>query len=117
MTEFTDLFGWDQARQARDIGMQQAAQHAEDDAPGWADAAYEMLKRYARHNPQFISENVTSWASDRGFVTPQPKAWGQIFRRAAKDGIIVRIGSGTSMRRHMSPTPLWSSAIYKDCAA
>jgi hypothetical protein len=40
-----------------------------------------------------------------------------IFRRAAKDGIIVRIGYGTSLRRHLSATPLWSSAIYKDCAA
>lgn len=115
MPEPVDLFGW--AEHARDTGVRQAAEHAEQDVAGWGDAAYDMLKRYARHNSRFISENCTAWAAEQGFVTLVPKAWGQVFRRAAKDGLIVRIGSGTSLRRHCSPTPLWSSAIYKDCAA
>ncbi len=111
------LFDYAESRAARDAGIRRAADHAEESSRGWNDRAYEMLRRYARHNSRFISENCTSWAADRGFVTVSPRAWGHVFRRAAKDGIIVRIGSGTSLRRHCSPTPLWSSAIYKDCAS
>ncbi len=107
----TDLFELADSRAARDVGMKLAADHAEDLQPCWGDEAYRWLRRYAeRHRDRFISEQCTAWVAEQGFVTTVPKAWGRVFQRAAKDGVIVRVGWGTSQRRHLSPTILWESA-------
>ena len=104
-----DLLEW--AETERDIGMARAARHAEDVKPCWNDEAYEWIRRFAKIKRRFISEECTAWAAEHGFRSPtDPRAWGAPFRRAAVDGIIVRVGYGTSLRRHCSPTPMWESA-------
>ena len=113
----TDIFDWANALAEREAGMKQAAEHAEAIEPGWHDAAYQWVRKYAQHNRRFISEHCTAWAAEQGFRSPtDPRSWGAVFKRASKDGIIVRVGYGTSLRRHCSPTPLWESAIYKVAA-
>lgn len=99
----------------RDIGMMRAARHAEAVHLHWNDMAYAWIKKYAEaHKGRFISEQCTAWIAEQGFTSPtDPRAWGAQFKRAAKDGIIVRVGYGTSLRRHLSPTPLWESAICR----
>lgn len=105
-----DLF--QHAALVRDRGMTQAALHAEQARPHWNDQAYGWIRKYAKLNKRFISEQCTAWAAEHGFSSPaDSRAWGAPFKRAAKDGIIVRVGYGTSLRRHLSPTPLWESAI------
>jgi hypothetical protein len=105
-----DLFAFAEAQ--RDIGMLRAARHAEEVHLHWNDVAYEWIRKYAKLHKRFISEQCTAWAAEQGFSSPtDPRAWGAPFKRAAKDGIIVRVGYGTSLRRHLSPTPLWESAI------
>ena len=101
-----------EAARARDVGMQQAVDHANEAVSGWSDEAYRWLKTYAKSHKRFISEHATAWAAEQGFRSPtDPRAWGQVFRRGAKEGIIVRVGHGTSLRRHKSPTPLWESSL------
>jgi len=103
-----------EATVARDVGMKQAVDHANEAVSGWSDEAYRWLHRYAKTHKQFISEHATAWAAEQGFVSDtisKKRAWGQVFRRGAKEGIIVRVGHGTSLRRHRSPCPLWESAI------
>jgi hypothetical protein len=116
MSEFVDLFGW--ASHARDEGMQQALEHAEDEQPGWSERAYAFLVNYARTHADFISEDVSDAAIAAG--EPQPptlRAWGQIYRRAAKNDVIIQTGIGRSRRRHASVCPRWSSLLYKGRAA
>ena len=112
------VIDFDRARQERDSGMEQAVQHAECVDDAWPDVAYSFLVRYAWSHEQFISEECTAEADRLGYGSPaDPRAWGAIFQRAARNGIIRRNGYGTSHRRHLSPTPLWQSLVYVGGAA
>lgn len=116
MSEFVDLFGW--AIQARDAGIRQAIEHAEEERPGWSERAYAFLLEYARRHSEFISEDVSDAAIAAG--EPQPptlRAWGQIYRRAIKNDVIIQVGAGRSRRRNASICPRWGSLLFKGRAA
>lgn len=51
-----DIFEWANALAEREAGMKQAADHAEDVSPGWQDAAYQWVRKYAKINHRFISD-------------------------------------------------------------
>lgn len=107
------------ARRARDEGMSRAQAHAEADVPGWSDTAYGFLLAYARVHERFISEDV-SGASKARRDFPQPptdRAWGPVYRRAVRDGVIVQDGAGRSARRHASICPRWRSLVFGGSAA
>jgi hypothetical protein len=106
-----DLF---EAAAARDLGMLRAAKHAEATHMGWNDRAYAFLEAYARQHKDFISEDVSDASKQVDF--PQPptdRAWGSVYRKAIKDGLIIQIGSGRSRRRHASICPRWGSLVYR----
>jgi hypothetical protein len=103
---------FDVARAARDEGMGRAADHAERVQGGWKDAAFAFLVRYAGQHARFISEEATQAAEALGYGAPtDSRAWGAIFQRAAREGVIRRDGFGISKRRHLSPTPMWVSCV------
>lgn len=98
----------------REAGMKLAADHAEDDCRGWNDRAYAFLVQFAKTHDGFISEDVSDAAILAG--EPQPptlRAWGQIYRRALKNDIIIQSGAGRSRRRHASICPRWSSLVCR----
>lgn len=102
------------AMQERDAGMDRALGGAEANLPGWSLLASIFLSTYAHRHPSFISEDVSD-ASKLESWFPQPgtdRAWGHIYRMAAKDGLIVMDGLGRSRRRHNSVCPRWRSLIY-----
>lgn len=102
------------ARAARDAGMAQSLSNAERLTDGWGDIAYAFLLIYARHNQSFISEDVSGASKGRADF-PQPptdRAWGSVYRRAVREGVIVQDGVGRSTRRHASICPRWRSLIY-----
>jgi hypothetical protein len=110
-----DLF--EHAEAQREAGMLQAVTHAEESYSGWSDRAYDFLKRYAKEHPEFISEDVSDAAIAAG--EPQPptlRAWGQVYRRAVKDDVIIQVGAGRSRRRHASICPRWGSCVYRRSA-
>ncbi len=99
----------EQARLVRDEGMAQALAHAQEVDESWPERAFRHLIDYAEVNACFISHDVTE-----GLPSPtDDRSWGPIFVRAARTGIIKRVGFGVSHRRHASPTPLWESCIYR----
>lgn len=107
------------ARAQRDAGMARSLKNAERLTAGWGEIAYTFLLIHARHNAFFISEDVSD-ASKASSTFPQPptdRAWGQVYKRAVKEGIIVQDGSGRSRRRHASICPRWRSTIYVGDAA
>lgn len=102
--EFTE------AAAARDAGMAQAIDHAERIEPGWADMAYDWLAHYvkAEHGTQFTSFLFIAWCQLNEFdMPPTPKAFGSIFTKAARNGLIRKVGYRPHPLRHCSPTVLW----------
>ena len=107
------------ARQARDEGMSRALAHAEADTPSWGEIAYAWLYRYATSHERFTGFILTA-ESHRDKTFPQPaneRAWGQVYRRATKSGVIR--DSGQTMphpRRHACKAIVWRSLVYQDAA-
>jgi hypothetical protein len=95
---------------ARDAGMAQALSHAEDDCPRWGEVAYAALCLFAgRNHGPFTSFQFREWAADCISSPSTPKAFGSIFARAARAGIIRKIGYQPHPERHASPTVLWEA--------
>lgn len=116
-----DLFDHaaDRARAARlrDAGIAQSVEHADAKVPEWRDVAYRFLLEFCRSHDFFISEDVSNTSKEADF--PQPptdRAWGHVYRRAAKEGKIIQVGIGRSNRRHRSICPRWQSLIFKGAA-
>ncbi len=93
----------------RTAAIESVASHAEENIPGWKDQALEYVRRYAAMHREFISEDCTDWAYANGLARPHdPRAFGRVYRDAAKRGVIRKAGYGRSVKR-ASPTVLWES--------
>jgi hypothetical protein len=97
---------------------QQAIQHAEDGqekrSPGWKDQAYAYLKTFAQFSPEFTAEDVRHAADDVVPAAKEPRAWGGIFQRASREGLIKTVNyvPMKAAHSHRKPTPLWQSQIF-----
>jgi hypothetical protein len=88
------------ARVAGDLGalqgMTRAVEHADAVVPDWSDEAFDYVKSYLgglRQGDQLIAPDVRHWAHSNGLVKPpSARAWGQVIKRAAKEGLIARDG-------------------------
>lgn len=94
------------ARAARDAGIQQAAQHAEEVAPKWGDQAYSALLDYLTKPPHctraFTAEDVRDHAKQlRVPDPPHLRAWGSVFQRAARAGVIEKSGVTEARAKHV----------------
>ncbi len=104
------------ARQLRDDGMARAADHAEVVEPGWNELALEYVRVYAKANRQLRGEMVRIYAENRGFpLPPDKRAWGAVMMRAAKAGLITKLGWTTAVdpKVHKNPVSLWQSNIFE----
>lgn len=71
-------------------GMRRAEARAERESPGFAAEAYTFLCSYARtHSGAFSSEDAVEIARVVGIVPADARAWGGVFQRAARAGVIV----------------------------
>lgn len=94
----------------RDIGIAQAIEHAERVSPEWKDRAYSALKQFCMTHERFTSYDFRKSGL---IVSPTTdKAFGAVFQRAAKAGLIANVGYEKHPERHLSPTVLWASQIY-----
>ena len=104
------------ARAARDQGMALALDKAEREHEGWSSIALNFLRKYAAENAEFPGYFVTM-ASGLDPEFPQPgneKAWGSVWRKAAKLGIVR--DSGKTMphpKRHACKAIVWKSLLYR----
>lgn len=104
-------FDFTRAEQLRDEGIQQAAEHAEQEIPGWNKQAFRMLMRFLsiRLGP-FLMEDFRQWAEPSGL--PQPtnlRAYGSVAKKAAHLKLIKRIGYGKvkNEKAHCTPATIW----------
>ena len=79
----------------RDIGIAQAVDHAEAEAPGWASRAIDMLKRYLQQaDGAFMTEQVRAYSKEQGLSEPvNLRAWGGIIVKARNAGLIRCVGT------------------------
>ena len=94
----------------RDEGIQQALTHANESSERWSEIAYDFLKRYMLDNPVFMAENVREAATGIVPEPPSKRAWGGVLVRAAKEGLIIRMGfrNVKNARAHCTPATLWA---------
>lgn len=99
------------ARQARNEGMEKAVDHADDVEPGWSSRAYKFLLKFLQnHNGNFMGEEVRSYAALMDFeLPPSNRAWGSVIAKAAKEGLIERVGyqQVRNVKAHRTPATLW----------
>ena len=102
----------DFARAARDDGIRRAVDHAEADAPGWSEQAYDFLVQYATQNECFQIWMVNQ-ASKKSIPIPEnEKAWAGPTRRALRAGIMVKAGFAPNPRRHATDAPVYRSMLF-----
>lgn len=81
-------------------GMERAERRAERAAPGFAEGAYRFLCGYAQtHSTPFSSEDAVEVARCIGLIPPDARAWGGVFQRARRAGVI-RQSNETYPRRN-----------------
>lgn len=98
----------------RDDGIKRAIDHAEDVSHGWGNEAFRFLRFFLNVSPlsksPFMGETVRTWAEDRGLVSPPHlRAWAAVIVRAARLGMIRKIGSGQVInpKAHRAYATLW----------
>jgi hypothetical protein len=116
MTEQSQFFD---AWAAAEEGMGRAVDHADRVDPGWSDEAAVVLRDYATAwarawgDTPFMAEDVRAYAEEQGFTKPpDDRAWGAVFVRARKQGVIARVGLALTQRRcsHKRPQTAWRLA-------
>lgn len=107
---------YDEAREARDRGMQAATDNADRQIPTWSDRALAFLHSYAIAKPDLTTEAVRIYAHNLGLATPPDgRAWGTVTRRAARLGWIAKSGrtaTAVDPKVHCNEVRVWQSLIY-----
>jgi hypothetical protein len=101
------------AEALRDAGIKKAVDHANETFPDpeWSKQAYSFLLNFltVHDNQEFTSEQIRIQADGIVPEPPDPRAWGGVFIRASKSGLIVACGWSIGKRKecHMGPKRLW----------
>lgn len=101
------------ARRDAQTGIDQAVAAADRAVQGWSELAFDFVRLYAtqRRGQRFIGHDIVKASEARGLIQPpNPKAWGAPIQRAAREGIIKRVGHAPDPNRHTNPVPLWEAA-------
>jgi len=106
----------EEGERRKNIGMEEAADHAEEESPQWKQRAFNLLVRYLSEYPkphQFQAEDFRNWCEMGKFIQepPSKRAYGSIVLRAAKQGLIKKIGHATvkNVTAHRCFATLWES--------
>ena len=86
-------------RTARRLGLE-AGQRSADANPGFTEAALQFVRWYAETNVEFSGEDCTLAAKARGIRPADDRAFGPVYAKALRDGIIKRVGYCSRARGH-----------------
>jgi hypothetical protein len=91
--------------------MAQALNHAESTEPGWGNLVYQEFLWWClgESGTKFTAPEFIDYCLKDARVPAPPtnKAFGSCFTRAAKAGLIRKVGYQPHPLRHASPTVLW----------
>jgi hypothetical protein len=108
-----DLFSWSKGAALRDAGMAIASAAQERAAPGWADRAYAAIVAVALAQDTVHVDDVRLIFKE---APSHPNAWGAVWTRAIKDGVIAATGTirrTTDPRKHRHSYPIYRSLIFR----
>jgi hypothetical protein len=111
-----DLFSWADGAALRDTGMAIAREAQERDAPGWTERAYAVIYSVARRQPEVHVDDVLAIFREQ---PAHPNAWGSVWQRAVRDGVISRTGrlrETQDRRKHRHQYPVYRSEIFGEAA-
>lgn len=96
----------------RDAGIAQAIESADWKEPEWSEKAYKTLIAYlSNQHGEFMTEQFRNWAKifKRLSDPPSARAYGGIMRKAAKAGLIKKIGYDqvTNPTAHCANAAVW----------
>lgn len=73
--------------------MEQVESSTERKLPGWKEAALAEVHEFAKVTKEFTAEQFRFAMQEKGFPKPEePRAWGPVFHKAARNGWIIRAG-------------------------
>lgn len=89
----------------RDAGMASAKNHAETDAPGWGDRAYQAVasSRALVRLGEWTMEDARTALWGRLDPPEELRAWGSVTQRLIRDGIIEPVGYARAASSNGSP--------------
>lgn len=102
MTHQLDLLA---ARVRRDIGINRAEDHQEAVVTGWVEDTARLLTEWAAARGPFLAEDFR--ASNIYEKPEESRAFGAVFRYAAKRNWIRRLGYAPAKSSNLSPKCLW----------
>jgi hypothetical protein len=101
------------AHEKAESGMRRSLEHAEAESPGWSELAFKFVRLFwsQRGDKQCVGRDIVLAAKEYGLIQPPTdKAWGAVLKRAAKAGVMVRVGTAKDTNRHGNLVPLWAAA-------
>lgn len=101
-----DLFS---AEHLRDVGIQNALNHANRVVDNWGEKAFAFFLEYLKNNKEFMAEDVRNASVGIVPEAAHARAWGAIIVRAVKSGLIRRKGfkNVKNAKAHCTPAALW----------
>ena len=104
--EVLDLFS---GQELRDVGIAKAIDNAERHHENWTYYAYQFLLNYTKSHKEFMAEDVRVASEGIVDMPPSKRAWGGVFVRAVKSGLIRRKGfqNVKNSKAHCTPATLW----------
>lgn len=96
----------------RDEAIERVVTKADTIDPGWSDRAYAALSIYcAKSREPFIAEDVRAWAEGLGLISAphDARAWGAVIQKAARKGMLAKVGYAPAKSSNLSPKVLWAA--------
>lgn len=105
-----DLFAYSEAKARRDDGMERASSHAQQ----FSWRAYSAIEALAHNQPSVHIDDVLR----QGVAPPpHPNAWGAVWLRAIKLGLIERTNETApctlDAKKHAHRYPVYRSKVWK----
>ena len=96
----------------RDVGMALASGAQEQESPGWGERAYRAIVAVARFRQTVHVDDVLMVFDEQ---PEHPNAWGSVWQRAIRDGVITHSGTVREThdrRKHRHQYPVYRSEIF-----
>ena len=95
--------------QLRDKGIKQAIDNADDTHERWSEKAYKFLTNWIKTQYEFMTEDVRLASEKEIPIPPSNRAWGGIVVRAARAGLINKVGFSNvkNPKAHHTPASIW----------
>jgi hypothetical protein len=101
------------ARARRDAGIEAAAEAEDRRQPAFAVAAYAAILSVATRQQTVHVDDVLAACSVR---PASPNAWGSVWQRAIRDGVIIKTGRTrpciTDRRKNAHDYPVYASSLF-----